>query len=242
MNNELDLSIVIPALNEGPNLALLLPELRKVLDELGINYDVSIITRNADADTIEVAARWRARVIEQSERGYGGALLIGFAKAEGEYILTLDADLSHRPIVVRDLWLRRQAAELSIASRYVHGGSATMPASRYLLSRILNFLFSRGLRLPVQDMSSGFRLYKASVLKDRHFQARDFDILQEILVRIYAEGCKIQEVPFRYEPREHGSSHARVFQFGKAYIRTFIPLWKLRNSITASRRRQPGPK
>ena len=83
-------------------------------------------------------------------------------------------------------------------------------------------------------MSSGFRLYKAAVMKNQEYAALDFDILQRILVQAYAEGWRIREVPFTYAPRRHGASHARVFRFGLAYLRTFWTLWKLRNSILAA--------
>jgi len=169
--------------------------------------------------------------VEQGERGYGGALLSGFASANGEYILTMDADLSHPPTFIRDLWIRRRTAEVVIASRYAAGGSARMPLNRKLLSRVLNKFFQRGISLPVSDLSSGFRLYRRDALQSLKPEARDFDILPELLIRIYAEGWKIKEVAFAYAPRQHGSSNARVFKFGLAYLRTFGTMWKLRNSI-----------
>ena len=226
-----DLSIIIPALNEGPNLALLLPEVRAVVDSLGISWEILIVTGEADALTVEAATANGAVVLKQEERGYGGALVTGFRAAHGAYLLTMDADLSHRPEFIRDLWRCRQSGEVVIASRYVEGGVARMPVLRYLLSRVINLFFGFGLSLSVQDMSSGFRLYKASALRDQQFTARDFNILQEILVRTYAQGWQAREVPFEYAPRRHGSSNARVFRFGLAYLRTFWSLWKLRNSI-----------
>lgn len=234
MRNELNLSVIIPALNEGPNLALLLPELRELLDDMRIQYEILIITYSSDRETSEAATRFGAQALGQIERGYGGALLTGFAAARGGYFLTMDADLSHRPTFVRDLWSRRHAAEVTVASRYVTGGRARMPAGRYLLSRILNMFFSRGLSLSVRDLSSGFRLYKAEVLRNQPFIARDFDILPEILIRTYAEGWRIQEVPFEYTPRQYGSSHARVVRLGLAYLRSFWSMWKLRNSILSA--------
>jgi dolichol-phosphate mannosyltransferase len=234
MTQDLDLSVIIPALREGPNLAKLLPELRKVLDSLGIGYEILIVTKEADDETIAVATAADAKVIEQREPGYGGALLTGFADAAGTYLLTMDADLSHRPTFVRTLWDSRLTAELVVASRYVAGGKAEMPASRYLMSRVLNLFFRYGLSLPVHDLSSGFRLYKASLVRGQAFRAKDFDILQQILLHAYAEGWRIAEVPFAYAPREHGRSNARVLRFGVAYLRTFWPLWKRRNSILAA--------
>jgi SAM-dependent methyltransferase len=109
-----------------------------------------------------------------------------------------------------------------------------MPLGRYLLSKILNRVFSRGLSLRTRDMSSGYRLFNARAVRAQPFAARDFDIVQEILVRAYAKGWRVLEVPFQYKPRRHGSSHARVLKFGLAYIRTFRSLWRLRNSIDCS--------
>jgi SAM-dependent methyltransferase len=152
----------------------------------------------------------------------------------GAYVLTMDADLSHGPDFIRDLWRTRHEAELIIASRYVRGGRADMPWGRLWLSRILNVLFSRGLSLGVRDMSSGFRLFKASIVRDLPLEGRQFDLLQEILVRAYAEGWRVKERPFHYTPRRTGSSHARVLKFGVAYLKTFWRLWKMRNSILAA--------
>jgi SAM-dependent methyltransferase len=86
----------------------------------------------------------------------------------------------------------------------------------------------------VRDLSSGFRLYRSDILRGYTFRARDFDILQEILVLLYADGWRVKEVPFQYAPRKHGSSNARVIPFGMAYLRTFRALWALRNSIDSA--------
>jgi len=195
MKSALDLSVVVPALHEGPNLAILLPQLRNTLDALKIAFEVLIVTRDADPETREAAARIGALVVEQSERGYGGALLSGFERATGTYVLTMDADLSHQPTFIRDLWIRRRTAEVVIASRYVAGGSARMPLNRKILSRVLNAIFARGLSLPVSHLSSGFRLYRRDSLEHVKLEARDFDILPEILIRIYAEGWKVRGCP-----------------------------------------------
>src|SRR5207249_4762798 len=78
----------------------------------------------------EAAARRGARVVVQTERGYGGALLAGFAATTAPWILTMDADLSHRPVFAQELWKRRHEAEVLIASRYVPGGRADMEGLR----------------------------------------------------------------------------------------------------------------
>jgi dolichol-phosphate mannosyltransferase len=228
------LSVVIPALREGENLALLLPRLQSTLGGLGVPCEILVVTSEDDRQTQETAARGGARFLIQDQPGYAGALKRGLRACRGAFIVTMDADTSHPPDFVKDLWSSRDEAEVVIASRYVPGGRAESPLWRRVLSRTLNVFFKRGLSLPVRDLSSGFRLYRAELTKGESYTARDFDILPEILVRLYAAGWRVREVPFSYAPRRHGRSNARVLPFGLAYLRTFFGLWKLRNSILSA--------
>jgi dolichol-phosphate mannosyltransferase len=228
----MQISIVIPALNEGENLRFLLPRLHQAVSDLEMKeYEIIVVDGGSTDDTTEVASTLGTRVISQEEPGYGGALKAGFQAVNGEYTLTLDADLSHNPDFIRRMWDVRQEAEVIVASRYVPQGSAQMPLSRKVLSLILNRVFTKGLSLPLHDISSGFRLYRSSTITDLPLESTDFDVLEEILIRCYAQGWRIREVPFRYLPRRQGGSHISLLRFGYAYLRTFRRMWELRNSI-----------
>ncbi len=232
--NGIELSVVIPALDDRASLALILPELRSVLDSLDIQYEILVVMAAPDAVTRSVVETASGEIVEPSDPGYGAALTAGFARARGEYILTMDADISDRPVFIEDLWRRRTAAEVTIASRYVRGGRAYLPAGRRILSRALNWLSAHGLSVPIRDLSSGFRLYKSAVLRQQTHTTRDFDILQQIVVRAYAEGWRVQEIPFVYRPRERGSSQGRAPRVAVASLRNLPGLWLLRNSILAA--------
>ena len=226
----IDLSIVIPALNEAENLATLLPEINKIVESLGIQTEIIVVDECADDLTRLVTEQNHAELLCPSTKGYGMALFNGLKHARGSYMISMDADFSHPPVFIRDLWTERNSADIIIASRYVRGGQAVMPFSRYFLSRVLNLFFGFGLSIPVRDMSSGYRLYNANAVHSQHIDCKDFDILQELLVRAVIDGKVIREIPFTYRPRKHGSSHARVFKFGMAYLKTFGRLWRLRHS------------
>lgn len=230
MPTQADLSIVIPTLNERENLRLVLPALADTLRTLGLRGEIFVIDGGSSDGTVAEAERQGARVIVVPTGGYGEAMRQGLQQATGEYVVTMDADLSHEPEVIETLWAARAPLTIGIASRYVQGGSAAMSRLRWLLSRILNAVFARGLALPVKDLSSGFRIYPAADARGLRPTAGDFDILIELLVRAYKSGWRIVEVPFHYAPRRSGSSKARVFRLGRAYIRTFVRLWKLRNA------------
>lgn len=225
-----DVTVVIPALNEQDNLSLLLPLVGDAMNELSLRGEIIVVDGGSHDQTKAVAARLGARVVEQQERGYGGALLAGFAAASAPYVITMDADLSHQPVFLKDFWQQRSQAELLIASRYVIGGKAEMGKVRRVLSLALNRTYSRVLDLPLRDVSSGFRMYDRRVLNGLDLKARDFDALEEILVRIYVAGGRVREVPFHYQVRNSGKSHAKLVRFGWAFSKTLLRMWRLRHS------------
>jgi dolichol-phosphate mannosyltransferase len=230
----IDLSVVIPAWNEADNLAKLVPQLHQVLADLGCKYEIIVVDNHSADGTEQVCTAAGAVVVHQTERGYGGALWAGFGRAQGEYILTMDADLSHLPDFAPRMWNHRQDAEVIIASRYVEGGSAEYPGYRHALSIVLNTVYTRLLSLPVKDISSGFRLYRTAVLRELDLQSTDFDALEEILIKCYARGYRIAEIPFRFVPRDQGKSKVKLLQFGLAYLKTLVRMWKLRNSVASA--------
>ena len=229
--SDFDLAVIIPAWNERENIQALVPAVQEIVGGLGLRTQIVVVDGGSRDGTAEAATQLGARAVLQQERGYGGALLAGFASATAPYVLTMDADLSHPPTFIADLWAHREQAELIIASRYVPGGKATVSPSRRVLSVILNALFRIVLRVPARDLSSGFRLYRREALQQLHLRSRDFDVLEEILVLVYRHGWRILEVPFHYMPRQSGSSHAKLIRFGWAYIKTLVRMWRLREGV-----------
>lgn len=229
-----DVTVVIPAWNERDNLDLLLPALKEVLADLGVRAQLVVVDGGSTDRTTEIAARWGAQVVRQAEPGYGGALIAGFAVAVAPFILTMDADLSHRPSFVEALWRARHDAEILIASRYMPGGRADVGVVRRVLSVVLNRVYARALSAPFRDLSSGFRMYRRDILVGLPVVSRNFDMLQEILIRVDAEGWRIREIPFHYMSRGSGRSHVRLLRFGWAYLTTLFRMWRFRNSIDAA--------
>ncbi len=229
-----DIAVVIPAWNERANLELLLPALRGQLESLQLRWEIVVVDAGSHDGTREAAERWDARVVLQGKPGYGGALMEGLASTTAPYVVTMDADLSHRPVFIEEFWKRRHEADVLIASRYVPGGRAEMGLFRRALSTILNRTYSRVLSLPLRDLSSGFRMYRRDLLGRLQAQAMDFDVLEEILIRVHADGRRILEVPFHYMARGAGRSHAKLIRFGWALLKTLVRMWRLRNSVEAA--------
>ena len=226
--NPPDISIVIPALDEQENLELLLPLISNVIRQLEVSAEVLVVDGGSRDGSKLVAEKLGARVIEQVERGYGGALIAGFAAATAPYVITMDADLSHPPEFLKDFWALREDSDMLVASRYAPGGQADMETGRRILSTILNRTYAILLGVKLRDLSSGFRMYDRRVVTRLDLQGRDFDALEEILVKIYVSGGRVREVPFHYQARISGKSHAKLFKFGWAYLKTLLRMLKLR--------------
>jgi dolichol-phosphate mannosyltransferase len=230
----MDLSIILPVVNERDNLRQLVPRLKAVMERERVSFEIIVVDGGSSDGTPQAAAELGARAVAERRRGYAGALETGFAEAQGDYVLTLDADLSHEPAFAAKLWRARTEADIIIASRYVRGGTAFAGTSRVWLSRLLNLWLRRVLSIPVRDLSSGFRLYRREILCNLRLEAQNFEVLEEALVKAYAQGYSVFEVPFTYFPRESGRSHARLLRFGLTLIQASASLWKLRNSIQSA--------
>jgi SAM-dependent methyltransferase len=205
---------------------------RTALAALGCTAETIVVA--APGDVAAARQAWPAADVVASPGGaYGVALVHGLGLARGEWVLAVDADLREPgPAIVR-LWEARDQGEILIGSRFAPGARVRVPALRRGLSRALNRVFRRGLSLGVADLSSATRLIRRKTLAP-HYDARGYDILQELLVRAYADGWKVVEVPIDYEPAHPGAAYPRALGVGADYLRRFWALWKLRNSILAA--------
>jgi dolichol-phosphate mannosyltransferase len=225
-----ELAIVIPCLNQQASLEILLPAVQRVVRHFRMPADVVIVDGGSTDGTIALAKNLNVPVIRQRGPGYGGALRTAIADVDADYIITLEADGSHPPVLLNCLYQARHSAAVVIASRYVAQGFARMPQPRRLLSLALNAAFGVLLDLPIHDLSSGYRLYNRMAVASLDLEVSSYAILQEILIKTYCEGYRILEVPMHYSQDAPGRNQARLWRLGVDYVRTFRAMWRLRNS------------
>ena len=207
-----ELSIVVTRVSRAADPAAFMSGLEREADRLGVAYQI---------------------VAPSDARGFGHELRHGIGQSRAPFVITVDPDFAGPMTFLADLWARRHDAEVIVASRYVPGSRVEMPPLRTLGSRLLNLAFRRGLSLGVNDGSSAIRLFRADVVGSLLLEATDYDVLQETLVRAHAAGWRVLEIPMHYRPSANVASKAHV-ALARAYLRTFLALWKLRNSIAAA--------
>ncbi len=186
------LAIVIAAYNEAGNIGPLCQRLLTSLRaDASIRFDLIFVVEGDDGTAAALrrlaAATPQIRIIEPTEkRGLGAAFRLGFAAVpdDADMVVTMDADLNHAPEEILGLvaGVAQGGADIVIGSRMVRGAVINgMPRWKSVLSRSVNTLVRQLFATSIRDQTSGFRIYKAGVIRDLKFRNDGFAFLPEIL-------------------------------------------------------------
>ena len=202
------LSIVIPVFNEADNLEPLVELIHQAMASLTDSYEILFVD---DGSTDRTLATLKS-LVERCGRigiysfrrnlGKSAALLCGFQKATGDFILTLDGDLQDDPHDVRRMYDQLIAEDVDVISgwRRERRDSAVKVASSRLFNRlVVRLLFDE----PYQDMNSGLKLYRAEVARNLPLYGGLHRFIPVIAVEL---GYRVSECPVSHHPRRHGAS------------------------------------
>ena len=208
--------VITPTYDEAVNIERFLTRARFALPDA----DILVVDDGSPDGTADIAERVARRLGQVSvmrrtqKHGLGEAYRAGFAHGLDhgyDVLIEIDADGQHDPGVLPRLVAAIKAgADLAIGSRWVTGGSTpNWPWRRRLLSRCGSAYSSAMLRVPVHDLTAGFRAYRASVLRAIDYastRATGYGFQIEMTYRVAVCGGRIAEVPIRFTDRQHGSS------------------------------------
>jgi glycosyltransferase involved in cell wall biosynthesis len=221
--SRIEVSVVIPCLNEAENIEECVRRSQAALDAAGIAGEVVVADNASDDGSAELAAAAGARVVHEPRRGYGSAYLAGFAAARGEYIVMLDADMTYPfkdiPRFVEEL---RAGAQLVMGDRMDNIEPGAMHwMHRYignpLLSGTLNLFFRTGVR----DAHCGMRGFRRDILPQLDLRATGMEFASEMVIRASKEKLDIREFPIAYAPRG-GESKLSRFRDGWRHLRFLL--------------------
>lgn len=234
-----DLSVVLPAYREAPNLSELLPRLRQTLESMPLRFEILVIDTESPMDQTEQVCLEHGAIYVRRSGGndYGDAVRTGIRTAAGRFCLFMDADGSHPPEFITQLLAVAEQSDVVVASRYISGGGTDNSFASTLMSRVLNLTFSLVLGLRCSDISNSFKLYRTEMLQSIPLQCRNFDVIEEILFSMQQQhpGLRIREVPFHFRKRAHGETKRRLLVFILTFLGTMIRL-----RFASGRDQRPG--
>lgn len=228
MKADIKLSVILPSYQEGENLKLLLPGLKRAASAVSPAYEIIVVdTHQPKDDTPDVCREHQVRYVpRQGGDSFGDAVRTGIEAAQGEWTVFMDADGSHSPEMIPKLARYADDFDVVIASRYVQGGRTENSPALVLMSRLLNLVYVSVLKLNCRDVSNSFKLYRTAQLKAIALRCNSFDIVEEILVKIQRQlkEVRIKEVPFTFERRKAGKTKRNLLTFIVTYFFTLIRL------------------
>lgn len=207
--------IGISTYNEIENL----PTLVQQLDEAMPSAHILIVDDNSPdgtGDWSEQQANQRDDfhcIQRQGKLGLGTATIatLQYAIDNGyEFVVNMDADLSHPPKHLPELCAVAKNVDVAVGSRYVAGGGIVgWPLHRRIMSRCVNAYARLALGLPTKDCSGSFRCYRVSKLREislDRIRSKGYSFFEEILWHLRHAGARFQEVPITFQDREKGKS------------------------------------
>ncbi len=227
------ISLALLAYKEEENLRILLPEIRAQLEKTGEPYEILVIDTEKPFDnTRSVCEENGALYYNQEYPRFGGAFKTAIKYAKMDKFLIMDSDGSHNPKYIPDIYEKFVSGsyDVVIGSRYVKGGVTHDAKSSIIMSKVLNGVFRFCLGIKAKDISTDYRMYKTELLKNVSLVSENYDVLQEVLLKIkqYNHQISIGEVPISFEKRLFGESKRNLIPFIISYIRTLIRLTFLR--------------
>jgi len=230
--SELDVSVVIPCLNEANSLAFCVEKAIAAIRNANLRGEVIVADNGSTDGSIQIAEFNGATVLHVPERGYGAALKAGIAASRGEYVIMGDADdsydFSEAPNFVKQL---RQGYDLVMGNRF-RGGikPGAMPLlHKYFgnpgLSWLVNFLF----RARVGDSYCGMRGFSRALYDKLDLRSSGMEFALEFVIKASQIGARISEIPIILWPDKRGRPpHLRSFRDGWRSLRfmlLYAPNW-----------------
>lgn len=226
-------SIVIPTLNEAPNLPHVFARIPPDV------HEVILVDGHSGDDTLAVAQRLRpdVRIVMQTRRGKGNALACGFAAATGDVIAMIDADGSNDPAEIpRFVAALVDGADFAKGTRFApNGGSSDITRIRSFGNRVLSAIINVLYRTHYTDLCYGFNVFWQCNVPVLNLDATSpapsdgtcpwgdgFEVEALIHVRVAGAGLIVQEVPSFEHSRLHGVSNLNAVSDGMRVLRTIL--------------------
>jgi hypothetical protein len=232
---EIEVSVVMPCLNEARTVATCVRKAVDCLHDLGVSGEVIVADNGSTDGSQDIARQAGARVVPANRRGYGAALQAGIAAAKGRHVIMGDADDSYDFTALAPFIERLRAGDDLVMGNRFAGGikPGAMPwlhrrIGNPILTGILNLFF----RSPIRDAHCGLRGFRKEAYEQLDLTTPGMEFASEMVVKACLHKQKISEVPTTLSPDGRDRPpHLRSFRDGWRHLRFLLlmcPLWLFR--------------
>ena len=234
--SELELSVVIPCLNEADTLETCIERAQRCLRDSHVEGEIIVADNGSTDGSQAIAERMGARIAPVMARGYGNALATGIAAARGRFVIMGDADASYDFLEIpKFIEKLRQGFELVQGCRLPSGGGRVAPGAMPFLHRwwgnpMLSIMARRMFWVPVDDVYCGLRGFTKDLYDRLDLRCTGMEFATEMIIKASLLQARITQVPITLYPdgRKTHASHLRTFRDGWFTLRFFLmysPRW-----------------
>ena len=232
----MDLSVIIPCLNEQDTLSICINKCIKSFDKFNIKGEIIIADNGSTDGSIEIAKKLGVKIVNVKEKGYGNALIKGIESSSGKYIIMGDADDSYDFSKLDDFYKKLlEGYDIVQGCRFSIGGGkiekSAMPLShKYIGNPLFSFISKIFFSLPFNDVYCGFRGFRKDIfIKLNHF-SNGMVFAIENLIKFKVNGYKCAEIPvvLHKDGRKKSKSHLNTISDGWKTLRFLLvasPKW-----------------
>ena len=223
---DVELSVVMPCLNEETTIGTCIQKAQQTLKALGIKGEIVVADNGSTDGSVEIAESRGASVVHQPIRGYGAAYLAGIAAARGKYIIIGDSDDTYDfTDLERFIEPLRNGYDLVMGSRFkgeILPGAMSW-SHHYIGNPILSGILRWFFKTSISDSHCGMRGFTKEAYKKMQLQTTGMEFASEMVIKAVQEDLKIYEVPITYYPRE-GESKLNSFRDAWRHLRFMLLL------------------
>jgi len=227
-----EISIVMPCLNEVETLATCIEKARRAIETEGLAAEIIVADNGSTDGSQDLARELEVRVVEVARKGYGSALIGGIDAARGKYVIMGDADDSYDFSAIKPLVDRlREGYDLVMGNRFAGGiePGAMVWSHRWVGNPMLTAISRLFFHTPVGDMHCGLRGFRKDAYERLHLQATGMEFASEMVIKASLQRMRITEVAVTLSPDGRSRPpHLRTWRDGWRHLRfmlLFSPRW-----------------
>lgn len=223
--NKIELTILMPCLNEEKTIGLCIEQAKAYLNDADCTGEILISDNGSVDSSVQIAENSGARVVHCEKKGYGNALRYGFGKAEGEFVVFADCDMSYDFYHLSEIHEKlRNGCDLVVGNRFDPPPvREAMSFSHRLGVPLLSFLGRIRYHCNVKDFHCGLRGFRKDSIAKLDLKAEGMEFATELIGKASLAGFKIEQVPVVLHPDGRGGkSHLRTVRDGWRHIRWIL--------------------
>ena len=227
MNENIELTILIPALNEEETIKIVVKKAKKWLKKNNVCGEVLVVNNGSEDNTKNIALYNGAKVIDEYKKGYGNALITGINNSKGKYIIMGDADDSYNFLEINEFYEGlKNGNDIIIGNRFANMEKNSMKwTHKYIGTPLLSWLVRKIYGIKLKDINCGLRGMNKEKIQTIKLKSTGMEFASEMIIKAKLNNLKIKEIPINfYKDKRKHKSNLKTIRDGFRHLKLILQM------------------